>query len=249
MDIFPDDRQQGYPLADIIFKELDLKRVGVLRTNSRYARIGVGPLTDYARRIGRQVVLEAKFDRGDTDFTKQLRMLEARKIDGLVIWAEAREAALAVKQMRALGMKQPVFASSRVAYPEFLELAGPAAEGVTVAAGLDPTREDPAWNKFRTKFVERWGYEPDPYAAYAYDGIVILTEAIERAGLNRGRIMEVLRGYQMKEHHGVAGRYFFDHTLNNIAPVTLGRVENGKFVYWTAPGRDPLEPVVAQKQE
>lgn len=249
MDSFPDDRQHGYALADIIFKELDLKRIGVLRTNSRYARIGVGPLNDYARRIGRQPVLEVKFDRGDTDFSKQLRMLEARKIDGLVIWAEAREAGQILKQMRAMGMKQPVFASSRVAYPEILEIAGPAAEGLTVASALNPEREDPMWVEFRERYKKRWGEKPDAYATYAYDGMQILMEAVEKAGLNRGRIMEVLRDFQMKDYHGVAGRYFFDHTLNNIAPVTLGRVEDGRFVYWTATGRDPLEPVVAQKQD
>jgi ABC-type branched-subunit amino acid transport system substrate-binding protein len=249
MDSFPDDRQQGYALADIIFKELDLKRIGVLRTNSRYARIGVGPLNDYARRIGRQPVLEVKFDRGDTDFSKQLRMLEAAKIDGLVVWAEVREAGLILKQLRAMGMKQPVFASSRVAYPELLEITGAAAEGLTVASALNPEREDSAWVEFRERYKNRWGEEPDAYAAYAYDGMKILIDAIQKAGPNRGRIMEVLRDFQMKEHFGVAGRYFFDHTLNNIAPVTLGRVEKGKFVYWTAPNRDPLEPVVARKQE
>jgi ABC-type branched-subunit amino acid transport system substrate-binding protein len=249
MDSFPDDRQQGYALADIIFKELDLKRIGVLRTNSRYARIGVGPLNDYARRIGRQPVLEVKFDRGDTDFSKQLRMLEAAKIDGLVVWAEVREAGLILKQLRAMGMKQPVFASSRVAYPELLEITGAAAEGLTVASALNPEREDSAWVEFRERYMNRWGEEPDAYAAYAYDGMQILIDAIQKAGPNRGRIMEVLRDFQMKEHYGVAGRYFFDHTLNNIAPVTLGRVEKGKFVYWTSPNRDPLEPVVARKQE
>ena len=39
---FPDDRQQGYTLADYVFKNLKLKRIGVIRTQTRYARIGRG---------------------------------------------------------------------------------------------------------------------------------------------------------------------------------------------------------------
>jgi len=245
---FPDDRVQSYALANYIFKQLKLKRIAVLRTQTRYARIGVGVFNDMARRMQRQPILEVKFDRGDTDFSRQLRMLQDAKIEGLVIWGEYPEAGLILKQMRALGMKQPVFSSSRTAYPQLLELAGPAAEGLVVSCAMDPSRHDPKWLAFRERFRQRWNADPDPYASYAYDGINMLTGAIEKVGLNRGRIMQVLRDYQQKEYEGVAGRVLFDHTLKNVSPVTLGRVEGGKFVYWTAPQVESLEPVVAEKR-
>ena len=245
MDTFPDDRQQSYALANYIFRELKLKRLGVLRTQTRYARIGVGILNDLARRVGRQPVLEVKFERGDTSFTRQLKMLQAAKIDGLVLWGEAPEAGRILKQMREMGMNQPVFGSSRTAYPQLLELAGPAAEGFVAACALDPTRNDPKWIAFREKFRRQFGEDPDPYAAYSYDGMNLLIDAIQQAGLNRGRIMEVLRKYMNTEWDGVAGRYVFDYTLNNVAPITLGRVEGGKFRYWTAPQVESIEPVVA----
>ena len=56
--------------------------------------------------------------------------------------------------------------------------------------------------------------------------------AIEAAGLNRGRIMDALRGYGMKGYAGVSGDAMFDYTLNNIAPVTFAQIRAGKFVYW-----------------
>jgi ABC-type branched-subunit amino acid transport system substrate-binding protein len=232
---FPDDRQQGYTLADYVFKKLNLKRIGVIRTQTRYARIGVGEFNDEARRMGRQPILEVKFERGDKDFTNQLRMLKAAKIEGVVIWGEAAEAGLILKQMRAMGMNQPVFGASRMAYPQLLAIAGPAAEGMVMTTTLDPTRQDPKWLAFREAYQKRFNEEPIDYAAYAYDGMNILTSAIEKAGLNRGRIMAALRDYQMKTYEGVAGKAFFDHTLNNISPVTMARVKDGKFEYWLAP--------------
>ena len=33
--------------------------------------------------------------------------------------------------------------------------------------------------------------------------------------------MDVFRSYQMRTYPGVAGPIYFDHTLNNLAPVTL----------------------------
>ena len=73
----------------------------------------------------------------------------------------------------------------------------------------------------------------------------ILLDAVRKAGLNRGRIMEHLRQYAMKDWDGAAGHYVFDYTLNNIAPVTLGQVENGKFKYWTAPYVESITREVA----
>lgn len=245
---FPDDRVQSYALANYIFKQLKLKRIAVLRTQTRYARIGVGVFNDMARRMQRQPILEVKFDRGDTDFSRQLRMLQDAKIEGLVIWGEYPEAGLILKQIRALGMKQSVFSSSRTAYPPLLEIAGPAAEGLVTACAMDPSRHDPKWIAFRERFRQKFGEDPDPYASYAYDGINMLTDAIQKAGLNRGRIMQVLRDYAQKSYDGVADRVRFDYTLKNVSPVTLSRVEGGKFVYWPAASSGSEEPVVAEKR-
>lgn len=235
MHTFHDDRQQGYTLADYVFKTQKLKRLGVLRTQTRYARIGVAKFNDEARRMGHQPVLEVKFERGDKDFSQQLRMLRDARIEGLIIWGEAPEAGLILKQMRELGMKQPVFGGSRMAYQQLLDIAGPAAEGLVVTTALDPTRQDPKWLNFREAYRKRFNEDPIDYAASAYDGMNILLSAIEKAGLNRGRIMDVLRDYQMKTYDGVMGTDYFDRTLNNISAVTMARVESGKFVYWTAP--------------
>ena len=234
MHDFPDDRQQSYALADYVFNQRHLKRVGVLRAQARYARIGDVKFEDEARRMGHQVILEVKFRRGDTDFAKQLRMMQDARIDGLVIWGEYPEAALILKQMRGTGMKQPVFASSRVAYPELLRVAGPAAEGLVATTAMDPSRHDEKWRAFEDRYRQEFKEEPDPYAAYAYDGMNILIAAIQKAGLNRGRIMDALREYETKAYEGVAGRAVFDYTLNNVAPVTMTEVRDGKFVYWQA---------------
>ena len=238
---FPDDRQQGYALADYIFKQLNLKRIGVIRTQSRYARVGVGKFFDEAKRLGRVPALEVKFDRGEQDFSMQLRMLKNARIDGVVIWGEAAEAGLILRQMRAAGMKQPVFGASRLDYPLLLEKAGTAAEGLITTAALDESRPDAKWQEFQKKYSDKYGTPPDAYAAYAYDGMNMLVGAIEKAGLNRGKIMDAFRDYQQKSYEGVTGRAEFDHTLNNIAPVTMARVENGKFVYWNLKKNIPVK--------
>jgi branched-chain amino acid transport system substrate-binding protein len=233
MHDFPDDRQQGYALADYIFKQQKLKRIGIIRTQSRYARVGVAKFFDEAKRLGHTPVLEVKFERGDQDFATQLKMLQNAHIDGVVIWSEPAEGAAILKQMREMGMKQPVFGASRLNDEVLLEKAGTATDGLVTTCGIDPSRQDAKWQEFASRFRAAYHAEPDAYATYAYDGMTILIGAIESAGLNRGKIMDTLREYQQKNYEGAAGRAQFDYTLNNIAPVTLAKVENGKFVYWT----------------
>ena len=229
---FPDDRQQGYALADYIFLQRHLKRIGILQVNNRYGRTGKEIFFQTARRIGHQPVVEIWFAPDTTDFSSQLQTLKASGVDGLVIWGNAAEAALILKQMRALGMQQPAFGSSRVCSPEVIKIAGAASEGLTVVSAINPTRNDPTWIAFQQRFAKRFGIEPDAYAAYAYDGATMLMGAINQAGLNRGRIMDALRSYEMKHYAGVSGSAFFDYTLNNIAPVTFAQVRDGKFAYW-----------------
>lgn len=243
MHNFPDDRQQGYAIAQAVFMERKLKRIGIIRTQSRYARIGVEKFFDEAKRIGRVPVLEVKFERGDKDFSPQLRMLQNAHVDGVVIWGEAPDAALILKQMRAMGMRQPVFGPSRMCYPQIIELAGSAAEGLITTAAIDPSRSDAKWEQFRKEYHAKYSEEPDAYAAYGYDGINVLIDAVAKAGLNRGKIMDVLRDYQEHEYVGAAGRAQFDHTLNNIAPLAMARVEGGKFVYTPA----KVQPAAASK--
>ena len=232
MHNFPDDRQQGYALADYIFLQRKLKRIGILQVNNRYGRAGKEVFADTARRIGHQPVVEVWYAASTKDFSSQLHTLEASRIDGLVIWGNAAQAGLVLKQMRSLGMQEPVFGSSRICYPDVVKIAGAAAEGLVTVSATDPTRSDPRWQTFRQRYMDRFHAEPDAYAAYAYDGTTMLMAAINKAGLNRGRIMDALREYEMKGYVGVGGNAYFDYTLNNIAPVTFAEIRDGKFVYW-----------------
>ncbi len=147
-----------------------------------------------------------------------------------------------------MGMKQPVFGASRLDYPTLLEVAGPAAEGLVTTCALDLSSTDPKWLEFQKKYRAKFDSDPDAYAAYGYDGMNILIASIEKAGLNRGKIMDAFRDYQKTGYDGVTGHAQFDYTLNNIAPISMVRVEGGKFVYWKAPRAEQLDAMSAGGQ-
>jgi len=235
--ILPDDRQQAAALAEYAFKQMKLRRVGVVRARTRAAQVGARAFFLEAQRIGNAPVLEVELGAEAEEFSAQLQALRDARIDGLAIWAEPTEAADLLKQMRALGMPQSVFGPSRLASPLLVAHAGPAADGLVAVCALDPTREDPRWLEFERKYRLRFDEVPDAFASYSYDGTMLLISAIQRAGLSRTGIMEELRNLRYKAHDGVSGNVRFDGGLNNVAPITMTRVEGGRFKYWK-PERD-----------
>ena len=224
-----DDRVQGYTLARHIYTELGFKRVALLRVNDRYGRFGVIKFRDASRRLGHPVVIEQKFMPGDTDFRRQLQVIEDSRVDAIVLWTDIGPTAKILQQMQELGMKQRVFGSHRTIGDELIKLAGPAAEGFEAVFPYDPNRTDPRWQEFNARFETRFHEKPDHFAALAYDAMQILLNAICRAGLNRGRIRDALAGTE--SYKGVTGDMVFDPNSKNISPLFLARVHDGKIDY------------------
>jgi ABC-type branched-subunit amino acid transport system substrate-binding protein len=224
-----DDRVQCYTLARRIYTDLGLQRVALLRINDRYGRFGVGKFKDASRRLGHPVIIEQKYFQGDTDFRRQLRIINESRADAIVIWGDAKPAGLILKQMRELGLQQRVFGSFRTIGDELFEFAGPAAEGFEAVYPFDPSRDDPQWVAFRDRFRKRFGKEPDSFASLAYDAMNILLQSICKAGLNRGRIRDALT--EVEGYRGVTGEMVFDPNCKNVVPLYLASVRNGKLQF------------------
>ena len=220
-----DDRVQGLTLARHIYTDLGLKRVALLRVNSRYGRFGVLKFRDASRRLGHPVVIEQKFMPGDTDFTRALKIIQSSRADAVVLWADEIPAANILKQMKALGMKQRAFGSYRTIGPEMLAEAGAASEGFEAVFPYDPTRNDPKWLDFNARYDARFHEKPEQFASLAYDAMNALLDSICKAGLNRARIHDALADIQ--EYDGVTGHMIFDPNQKNVAHMYLGTVHDG----------------------
>jgi branched-chain amino acid transport system substrate-binding protein len=229
MRIFPDNRQQGYRLASLIVKERGLKKIVVLRTNSRPGRMGVRPFVDAVRRLGFPVLQEINFKDGDRTFDTQVAVIKQAAPEAVVFWGNPAETGPAAAQLRAAGVKAEFFGFDRLVDPDFIKLAGPAAEGATATYFFDPEKKDPPWTAFRQRFQKRYGIEPDIYAGYGYDAAQLFIDAINQAGPNRYRVHD--RITSLDEYHGVTGYMRFDGRWDNIAPVVTAQCKQGRWEF------------------
>jgi branched-chain amino acid transport system substrate-binding protein len=229
MRCISDDRQSSYALVDYIYQQKGLKRVAVLRVNNRYGRVGVMEFRDAALRAGNPIVLEVRYEDGETNFDTQLERIENSNPDAVVLWGNALEMGLILNRMRELGMDYPVFVSDRGVNPLFIETAGENANGIVTTCQYNPKADNPKLKAFQKKYRERFGQEPDVFAAHAYDGMNMTIQAIQKVGLNRYLIRDELLG--TKKYDGVTGEIIFDATWNDVGRIFMAEIKDGDFIF------------------
>lgn len=237
-----DDRQSSYALVNYIYREKGHSRIAVLRADNRYGRVGILEFKDAALRIGYPLVIEVRFADGETSFTTQIERMINSSPDAVVLWGNAKETALILKQMREMGMQQPVYGCDRLMSPVFLEIAGEEAEGVVTTCQYNPTLDIPRLKAFNLNYKKRFGLEPDVFAAHAYDGMNIIIDAIHITGLNRALIRDVITDHKtFQGYQGITGEIIFDPSWNDIGSIWMTEVRDGKFVFFPPP------PLISEK--
>lgn len=161
----------------------------------------------------------------------------------VIVLADAPDSARLTRALRARFGRAPVFGGLAMAQHRFLELAGPAAEGVRFPLLFSADANDEATSRFVARFRMERHHAPDYTAALAYDATRLLIAAVHRAGPNRARIRTAL--VQLSPWPGVAGPIVFDGTgQNRRSDVRIGMIHESARVAAGAPGTPvPASPI------
>ena len=164
------------------------------------------------------------------------RMRRAGGVDVLVLAAERPGAELALREMRALGMRWPVIGGDALTG---IEAAGALAEGVHVSTAYLPDRQGERNATFVADYAGAYGRQrPDHRGAGTYDAIYLLARAIAAAGPGRRAVRDYLAqvGRGKPPFEGVTGTIVFD--INGDVPgkqVVIGVVRGGRLLTEAGP--------------
>jgi branched-chain amino acid transport system substrate-binding protein len=223
------DDVQGVAAAEYVAGVLKKKRVAVIHDKTSY---GQGVAEEFQKKflsLGGNVISFDGIQVGDKDFKALLTRVKAQDPEVLYFGGIYNEGGLLVRQARELGLKAAFMAGEANYDPEFLRIAGPAAEGATVTfLGKPPELLETA-QQFIQKYKIRWPQdEVKAYDHYSYEIANMLLDGVEKAGPDRAKIVEYLRSVK---YTGVLGETSFDEkgdTLNKT--ITIFTVKGGKFV-------------------
>ena len=143
-----------------------------------------------APKAGITIAAEESYGPRDSDMTPQLTKIHnTAGVQAVVNPGFGQGPAIVTRNYKQLGIKLPLYQSHGVASKQFIELAGPAAEGVRLPAAAlliadklpnsDPQK--PVVVNYSQTFLHNSGQAVSTFGGHAYDGLMILVQAMQRA--------------------------------------------------------------------
>jgi branched-chain amino acid transport system substrate-binding protein len=222
------DDVQGAFAGEFVAKKLKLTRACIIHDKSAY---GQGVAEEFRKSFERHGGLTVSFDGisvADKDFNALLTRIHGLNPQALYFGGDFAGGGLVVRQARGVGEKAPIILSEANLDPEYLRVAGPAAEGTYITFLGSPPELIPAAKPFVEAYKARYpGVELKAYDHYGYEAMNIFLSVLEKQGPDRKKIAAALPGIT---YNGVLGETRFDQkgdTLNRR--ITLFQVKDGKF--------------------
>ncbi|MBJ3778208.1 ABC transporter substrate-binding protein [Acuticoccus mangrovi] len=177
--IFEDIQQRG------------MSKVGLISGTGGFGKSMREQCLDVAGNYGIEIVADESYGPKDSDMTPQLTNI--KNTDGLEVIVNpgfGQGPAIVTRNVKQLGIELPFYQSHGVASKSFIDLAGDAAEGVRLPASAllvadilpadDPQRDVVV--SYKSTYEDATGEDVSTFGGHAYDGLMILVGAIERAG-------------------------------------------------------------------
>jgi branched-chain amino acid transport system substrate-binding protein len=161
-----------------------------------------------APKSGIKIAHEETYGPRDSDMTPQLTNIRNKAgVQAVVNPGFGQGPAIVTRNYRQLAIAMPLYQSHGVASKQFIDLAGPAAEGVRLPAAAllvadklsDADPQKPVVVSYSKTYAQKTGQAVSTFGGHAYDGLMILTQAMQRAkSADKGKVrdeIEKTRGY------------------------------------------------------
>ena len=187
-----------------------------------------------AEEFGMEIVTVEGFQKDDLSFDTQITKIKALDPDAVQIMSLGKEFGLIVNTMAQQGLnpKYRLSGGGAEGNVELVRVSGAAANGIIYSSpGQGDASDDPRYARYVECYAPReGGNTPDTVDAAYYDGTLAIAEALKLGA-------DPTSAESMREHlsrvrtvDGVSGRWDFDEGGDAWAPVSIGEVQDGKFV-------------------
>ena len=159
----------------------NLKRVALITDNSDLGQLLAKFFKSGLEKSAIQVVAEEVVARGATTAAPQMQKIRAANPEAMFMAGVlTAENVLILKAYREFGLKFPIHSSYNLSVPVYMTVAKGLIDGVTFVDAYDPDK--PEVKEFVAAYRKATGKEPFNLHGYGYDGIMMVAEAIRRAG-------------------------------------------------------------------
>lgn len=222
-------------------QERGITNVGMISGTGGFGKSMRGQCQAVAGNYGITIVADETYGPRDSDVTPQLtNIANTDGLQAVVNPGFGQGPAIVTRNYAQLGIDVPLYQSHGVASKSFIDLAGDAAEGVRLPASAllvadqlpDGDPQKPVVVDYKNTYEEATGEPVSTFGGHAYDGLMILIAAIERAGSDDPKaIRDAIE--QTEGFMGTAGVVNFsptDHLGLDLSAFRMLEIRDGN---WT----------------
>lgn len=225
------DDKVGGLMVDLSQDKFKPKKVALLYLNNDYGKGLLASIEPQVKKYGVTLTSAQTYLATDKDYSALLTKVKAEVPDVLLIGSTYTDGGLIVKQAREMGLMMPIVGPTGLYSPKYMEIAGKAVANTYFLGVFVPTNPDPKVQEFVKKYKEKYGMEPDTFAALAYDQGYVLKDAMEKAAAKGAVTRESLReALAASSYKGITGTVTFDAKGDWVRPYLFVTVQDGKFV-------------------
>ena len=177
-----------------------IAKTGIITISTGFGDAGRKALHEMAPKYGITIVADEKYGPKDSDMTTQLTKIKASGAQAVINWSVGPGQVVVTKNWHALKMGIPLYQSHGWGSKKNIELAGKAAEGVIAPLGrlvvwdrlTDKHPQKALLKKYTQDYEAKYKSDPGTFGGHAYDSIMMIAEALKKAGPDKNKIRDYI---------------------------------------------------------
>jgi len=223
------DALEGKVDAEFAINNLKKKSIAVLYVNNAYGTGLKKSFINGINELGKKVVIEESFEQEATDVRTQIQKIKGTNPDLLYIPGYPNEMAIALKQIKEIGLKTQILSTQAFDDPKIIKIVGDAANGVIFSVPETPDTSNVIVKNFISDYRNMYNMEPGVCSNTGYDALKIIIWAM-RDKKSRSGIEIKTALYKMPVYDGAAGKTIFDKNGDVLRNFTFKTVTNKTIV-------------------
>ncbi len=225
------DPFQGEVMAKFAWNTLKAKKVAIFKDQANAYSVGLAEFFEKTfTKLGGKVVAQQAYSAGDNDFKSQLTNIRGASPEAIFVPGYYTEVGLIARQAKAVGLKVPLLGGDGWDSSKLTEIGGDAIDGSYFSNHYSVENQEPHVQKFIAAYDAAYKAKPDGLAALGYDAMMILADAIKRAGSDDSRkVRDALAA--TKGFRGVTGLITIDENRNAKKSAVVLKIQATGFKY------------------
>ena len=219
----PNDNKQANAFIEEIYKKRKITKIAAIADNGYDSKLALKTFVKTSKTGGKPELLQFFYDNSSQNFDELLDQINKAGINGILLFGKPAASKKIIQKMREKKMNQPVFGTlSLLGENEFAEVKLANYEGVVLVNSGNLL--GPKALSFQNEFQKKYDKMPGAVAAYAFDGMNIIVEAIKNTGFDREKLQKFMSNIN---YQGITGDIQFDDKGNLVGNVGLIEIKNG----------------------